>query len=76
MIIYKTISGSFYDEEIGKYESFGILANKIVKGEEILIDSLVDISTDEGLVDRICSYCNERRISPFLVLGVVEDFIG
>ena len=76
MIIYEVFSAVFEDAEYGKYESYGILAKGVEEGRAVLVDSLSDISTDEALVRSLCSYCNERKIPPFMIGGVIEDFIS
>ena len=75
MIIYEVFSTVCEDVECGKYETFGILAKGIEEGKEIVVDSLSDISTDESLVKALCGYCNDRRVPPFMMCGVIEDFI-
>lgn len=76
VIIYEVISAVLSDEDYGEYKTYGIVAKGVEEGREILVDSLSDISTDESLVKSLCTYCNERKVPPFMMCGVIEDFIG
>ena len=75
MIIYEVFSAIFEDEDYGEYKSYGIQAKGVEEDREVLVDSLSDISTDESLVKALCGYCNDRRVPPFMMCGVIEDFI-
>ena len=76
MIVYEIFSGVFSSVECGDYKSFGLIARWIDEGREFIVDSILDISTDEELVKSLCAYCNDRKIPPFSIGGIVEDFIG
>lgn len=75
MIKYEVFSAVFEDTEYGEYKSYGILARVIDGESEMLVDTLPDVSTDCELVKSLCEYCNNRKIPPFMIGGMVEDFL-
>ncbi len=64
---YKLITGTYFEEDIGQYTSYGIQ-----KGE-LLIE---DISTDRCFVLMFVDLCNKTELSTIHLKDAVLDWIG
>ena len=70
-IIYKSIEHKVIIENIN-YISYGILCFE----DNVLIDSIYDVSLNKNDVNNICNYLNNNRISPVHFYDIVEDFLA
>ncbi len=73
MYRYVPFAEVFYSNDIGKYRSFGIIANDM-SGREVARVS--DISVDEIFVNELCRRFNANQLSPIHLLDVIEDALS
>ncbi len=76
MITYSLIESEEKNCEIGGYTAYGLEAQLASGTESTRIDSLSDISTDRSLVEGLVNYCNEKKVAPFSLMDVVDEWIG
>ena len=70
---YKIIRELIEDEELGSFESYGILA---VDSADKEIFRISDISTDAASLSDLIEQCNRGGVSLLHIHDIVEDFLS
>ena len=76
MFVYQVVEERFYDADIGKYISFGLIVLYTTYGEYREIMKVSDISTDRERVELLADRCRRYQLHPIHLMDVIEDFIG
>ncbi len=69
---YSLIKHHILDNELGDYDTFGI---SVTDEDNVVLDSIYDVSVDYDTVVNIVSLCNELSLEPIHLTDVVEDMI-
>ena len=75
MLIYQVVKEKLYNQDIGRYISYGITIYDYTNCNYHKLKTISDISTNEELVTKLAAMCTRGQLSPIHFMDVIEDFI-
>ena len=65
-----------YLDDIGNYETFGILIIRVCSSGRYVVRQISDISTEYHFVRALAKLCTNGKLAPMHVMDVLEDHLG
>ncbi len=76
MFFYDVVKENHSDNEIGNYDTFGIVAFRIADGAKEKLCHIEDVFLNETKAKEFTQKCNDFQLSPVHIYDAVLDAIG